>query len=76
MADQTALDWRASTRINFGSLGEACQEFLRGANNELLASGVTIDWGGHWCYWENPDNFNALVLDFMGLPSVRQQLFQ
>jgi pimeloyl-ACP methyl ester carboxylesterase len=36
-----------------------------GANGEPLASGVAIDWGGHWCYWENPDKFNALVLDFL-----------
>jgi pimeloyl-ACP methyl ester carboxylesterase len=33
-----------------------------------LAVGVTIDWGGHWCYWESPDKFNALVLDFLKLP--------
>lgn len=29
------------------------------------AVGVTIDWGGHWCYWENPEKFNALALDFL-----------
>jgi pimeloyl-ACP methyl ester carboxylesterase len=30
-----------------------------------LAIGVTIDWGGHWCYWEKPEKFNALVLNFL-----------
>jgi pimeloyl-ACP methyl ester carboxylesterase len=25
----------------------------------------TIDWGGHWCYWENPERFNALVSRFL-----------
>ena len=36
--------------------------------DDPLALGVTIDWGGHWCYWENPEKFNALVLDFLKLP--------
>ncbi|MCJ1476529.1 hypothetical protein MMC13_005195 [Lambiella insularis] len=30
-----------------------------------LATGVTISWGGHWCYWENPEKFNALVREFL-----------
>jgi hypothetical protein len=25
-----------------------------------LASGVTVDWGGHWCYWEDPVRFGRL----------------
>jgi pimeloyl-ACP methyl ester carboxylesterase len=29
------------------------------------AKGVVIDWGGHWCYWENPEKFNELVLAFL-----------
>ncbi|MCJ1341452.1 hypothetical protein MMC09_006748 [Bachmanniomyces sp. S44760] len=39
--------------------------------NEMLiagvedAEGVTIEWGGHWCYWENPVKFNKLVLEFL-----------
>jgi pimeloyl-ACP methyl ester carboxylesterase len=31
-----------------------------------LARGVVVQWGGHWCYWEKPDLFNELVLDFLG----------
>ena len=31
----------------------------------MKAGGVVIDWGGHWCYWEKPDMFNKLVLDFL-----------
>jgi pimeloyl-ACP methyl ester carboxylesterase len=38
------------------------------ANGQSIASGVTIDWGGHWCYWEDPQKFNSLVLDFLNLP--------
>lgn len=29
------------------------------------AKGVVIDWGGHWCYWEDPARFNELVLQFL-----------
>jgi pimeloyl-ACP methyl ester carboxylesterase len=31
-----------------------------------LAKGVVVDWGGHWCYWENPKTFDDLVLKFLG----------
>lgn len=30
-----------------------------------LAQGVTIKWGGHWCFWEDPVKFNELVLKFL-----------
>jgi pimeloyl-ACP methyl ester carboxylesterase len=36
-----------------------------GKEEEGLAQGVTIDWGGHWCYWEKPELFNELVLGFL-----------
>ncbi len=36
--------------------------------DDPVAVGVTIDWGGHWCYYEDPERFNALVLDFLKLP--------
>jgi pimeloyl-ACP methyl ester carboxylesterase len=29
------------------------------------AQGVVIEWGGHWCYWEDSDKFNQLALDFL-----------
>jgi pimeloyl-ACP methyl ester carboxylesterase len=29
------------------------------------AQGVVIEWGGHWCYWEDPERFNQLALDFL-----------
>jgi len=32
---------------------------------EKRAKGVAVDWGGHWCYWEDPDKFNELCLDFL-----------
>ncbi|MCJ1249126.1 hypothetical protein MMC30_006349 [Trapelia coarctata] len=30
-----------------------------------LAISVTISWGGHWCYWESPPEFNRLVEKFL-----------
>lgn len=30
-----------------------------------LARGVSIDWAGHWCYWEDPPRFHELVVDFL-----------
>ncbi|KEQ81868.1 alpha/beta-hydrolase [Aureobasidium pullulans EXF-150] len=29
------------------------------------ARGVVIEWGGHWCYWEDSVRFNQLALDFL-----------
>ncbi|KAJ8068313.1 hypothetical protein OCU04_003876 [Sclerotinia nivalis] len=29
------------------------------------ARGVVVDWGGHWCYWEDPCRFDELVLGFL-----------
>lgn len=29
------------------------------------AEGVVVDWGGHWCFWEEPEKFNDLVLAFL-----------
>ncbi|KAI6713743.1 hypothetical protein JHW43_003683 [Diplocarpon mali] len=29
------------------------------------ARGVVVDWGGHWCYWEDPARFDDLVLGFL-----------
>jgi pimeloyl-ACP methyl ester carboxylesterase len=28
-------------------------------------SGVVVDWGGHWMYWEDPEKFDKLCLDFL-----------
>jgi pimeloyl-ACP methyl ester carboxylesterase len=32
---------------------------------EKRAEGVIVDWGGHWCYWEQPDEFDDLALRFL-----------
>jgi pimeloyl-ACP methyl ester carboxylesterase len=40
-------------------------ELINGGEKEGLAQGVTVDWGGHWCYWEKPDTFNEHVLEFL-----------
>jgi pimeloyl-ACP methyl ester carboxylesterase len=36
---------------------------------EPIAQGLVIDWGGHWCYYEEPEKFNALALEFLALPA-------
>lgn len=36
-----------------------------GKGQEGKAQGVVVDWGGHWCYWEDPEAFNELVLGFL-----------
>ncbi|KAE9367714.1 alpha/beta hydrolase-like protein [Stipitochalara longipes BDJ] len=34
----------------------------QGAGPEYgLAQGVAVEWGGHWCYWEDPAKFARLV---------------
>jgi pimeloyl-ACP methyl ester carboxylesterase len=40
-------------------------DLVNGANEDGLARGVTVEWGGHWCYWEKPDTFNEMVLEFL-----------
>lgn len=45
-------------------------EFINGGeNHDGMARGVVVDGGGHWCYWEDPDRFNDLVLNFLDLHS-------
>ena len=36
-----------------------------GGSDSGFAHGVAVEWGGHWCYWEKPEKFNGLVLDFL-----------
>ncbi|QSZ37700.1 hypothetical protein DSL72_008799 [Monilinia vaccinii-corymbosi] len=33
--------------------------------SKRMAEGVVVNWGGHWCYWEDPKRFNDLVLAFL-----------
>jgi pimeloyl-ACP methyl ester carboxylesterase len=32
---------------------------------EHRAQGVVVDWGGHWCFWEDAEKFNELVVPFL-----------
>jgi pimeloyl-ACP methyl ester carboxylesterase len=43
----------------------------KGEGGDRRAEGVTVDWGGHWCFWEDPGKFNALALEFLGKPAWR-----
>jgi pimeloyl-ACP methyl ester carboxylesterase len=38
---------------------------VNGGGGEGRARGVAVEWGGHWCYWEEPARFNELVLGFL-----------
>ena len=29
------------------------------------AKGTVVDWGGHWCFWEDPGKFGKLVVPFL-----------
>lgn len=40
-------------------------ELVNGGTKKGLATGITVEWGGHWCYYEKPDLFNKLALDFL-----------
>lgn len=31
------------------------------------AKGVVVDWGGHWCFWEDPGKFGELVRGWLGV---------
>ncbi|PQE18922.1 hypothetical protein CJF31_00010445 [Rutstroemia sp. NJR-2017a BVV2] len=46
-----------------GEEGKKGQEGKGG--RKKLARGVVVDWGGHWCYWEDEKKFNELVLGFL-----------
>ncbi|KAB8291705.1 hypothetical protein EYC80_006503 [Monilinia laxa] len=53
-------------------------EFINGEEHEenKKAEGVVVDWGGHWCYWEDPKKFNDLAppLRFLISPHSRSGL--
>ncbi|KAF2831094.1 alpha/beta-hydrolase [Ophiobolus disseminans] len=42
-------------------------DLVNGGSDDGIAKGVTVEWGGHWCYWEKPDLFNELALKFLQL---------
>jgi pimeloyl-ACP methyl ester carboxylesterase len=40
-------------------------ELVNGGEEAGNAQGVVVDWGGHWCYWEDAGRFNRLVLRWL-----------
>lgn len=41
-------------------------EFVNGGENSNgLARGEVVEWGGHWCYWEDHEKFDRLCLEFL-----------
>jgi pimeloyl-ACP methyl ester carboxylesterase len=40
-------------------------EFVNGGERQGRAKGVTVSWGGHWCYWEKPELFNSIASEFL-----------
>lgn len=64
----------SSTRSGcFPSAGpQSVVSLINGDNEEEVdssdtpvASGESISWGGHWCYWEAPDRFVNMVRDHL-----------
>jgi pimeloyl-ACP methyl ester carboxylesterase len=45
-------------------------EFVNVGTEKGLARGEIVDWGGHWCYWEDREKFNRLCLEFLKEPRV------
>lgn len=41
-------------------------ELVNGGQGGGRAKGVVVGWGGHWCYWEKPEEFHRLVEGFLG----------
>ncbi|KUJ19461.1 alpha/beta-hydrolase [Mollisia scopiformis] len=42
-------------------------EFVNGGvEKEGFARGEVVEWGGHWCYWEDHEKFDGLCLRFLG----------
>ncbi|KAK0127200.1 hypothetical protein ONS96_006753 [Cadophora gregata f. sp. sojae] len=59
--------------VGTGRSGEgSCVE----KKEEKRAKGVSVNWGGHWCYWEDPERFNGLCLDFLADREMDQSLGQ
>lgn len=44
------------------------------STKESQAVGVVVDWGGHWCYWENPEKFNDLILKWLENDQISPEL--
>ncbi|WPH01296.1 alpha hydrolase-13 [Acrodontium crateriforme] len=40
-------------------------DLVNGGEKLGKAKGLVVNWGGHWCYWEKPELFNQIVLDFL-----------
>jgi pimeloyl-ACP methyl ester carboxylesterase len=40
-------------------------ELINSGHDRKRAKGEVIEWGGHYCHWENPERFNELVLAFL-----------
>ncbi|KAI5194422.1 alpha/beta-hydrolase [Aureobasidium subglaciale] len=50
----------------FPALGPlAAVDFANAKASTPRARGIVIEWGGHWCYWEDSERFNRLALDFL-----------
>lgn len=40
-------------------------ELVNDGRGEEKATGLAVQWGGHWMYWENPEKFDKLCIDFL-----------
>jgi len=80
MKDHTSLDWRDVLKTCFGGkkvlvvassrsgcfpakgVLEATRLVNQGGGE---AEGVEVEWGGHWCYWEDPERFWGIVMLYL-----------
>lgn len=37
----------------------------RDSGGKGMARGVVVEWGGHWCFWEEAEKFNVLCEGFL-----------
>jgi pimeloyl-ACP methyl ester carboxylesterase len=81
MADHTSKDWRDSIRATYGSEKSKTKVLVVASSRsgcfpaagpmavvDLVgqkAQGVVVEWGGHWCYWEDAEKFGQLCLSFL-----------
>lgn len=48
-----------------GREGEIGEKGSEKEGERILAREVAVEWGGHWCYWEDAERFDELVLGFL-----------
>jgi pimeloyl-ACP methyl ester carboxylesterase len=48
-----------------GPMSVVCMVNEKVEEGEGRARGIVVDWGGHWCFWEDPERFCEIVGNFL-----------